>query len=104
MICELPRPSHPVRMATVRFNEITNKRAIPDGKNESDGKIGEGNPCALSRREMLFGMAALSASAAIPALSFTAQTGSSTAPHPFRIDTHHHFSIPKLIAESTAKG
>jgi predicted TIM-barrel fold metal-dependent hydrolase len=91
-------------MATVRFNEITNKRAIPDGKNESDGKIGEGNPCALSRREMLFGMAALSASAAIPALSFAAQTGSSTAPRPFRIDTHHHFSIPKLIAESTAKG
>ncbi len=69
-----------------------------------DGKVGRGNPCAVSRRELLFGMAALGAAAVIPTFGSAAQTGTTPAARPFRIDTHHHFSVPKLIAESTAKG
>ncbi len=62
------------------------------------------NPGTVSRRDLLFGIAALGASAVIPEFGSAAQTGSAAAPRPFRIDTHHHFSVPKLIAESTAKG
>src|SRR3982074_1902649 len=74
--------------------------SIPD----LDGKVGRGNPRALSRRELLFGMAALGASAVLAEFGCAAQTGPTPAARPFRIDTHHHFSVPKLIAESTAKG
>jgi predicted TIM-barrel fold metal-dependent hydrolase len=49
-------------------------------------------------------MAALGASAVLPKLPRAAQAGSDATGRPFRIDTHHHFSVPKLIAESTAKG
>jgi predicted TIM-barrel fold metal-dependent hydrolase len=49
-------------------------------------------------------MAALGAGAVIPAFGSGAQTGTSPPARPFRIDTHHHFTVPKLIAESTAKG
>src|SRR5260370_22754087 len=49
-------------------------------------------------------MAALGAAAVLPEFDYAAQTGSAAASRPFRIDTHHHFSVPKLIAESTAKG
>lgn len=69
-----------------------------------DRKLARLNPGALSRRDVLYGMAALGASAVIPELGLATQTGSAVAAHPFRIDTHHHFSVPKLIAESTAKG
>jgi len=67
-----------------------------------DGKTGRLNPGAVSRRDVLYGIAALGASAVLPKFGSAAQTGS--APRPFRIDTHHHFTVPKLIAESTAKG
>ena len=30
--------------------------------------------------------------------------GSAATLRPFRVDTHHHFTVPKLIAESTARG
>jgi len=57
-----------------------------------------------SRREILYGIGALGAAALVSKLGFAAQTESSTAARPFRIDTHHHFSIPKLITEAAAKG
>ena len=69
-----------------------------------DGKTGRKNPGALSRRDILCGMAALGASAVLPDFGSAAQSGSSAAPRPFRIDTHHHFTVPKLLAESAAKG
>src|SRR3974377_2083663 len=59
---------------------------------------------ALSRREILCGIAALGASAVLPEFGSAAQTGSPATARPFRIDTHHHFSVPKFIAESTARG
>ena len=71
---------------------------------ELDGKTGRLNPGAVSRRDVLYGIAALGASAVLPEFGSAAQTGSAAAPRPFRIDTHHHFTVPKLIAESTAKG
>jgi 6-methylsalicylate decarboxylase len=58
----------------------------------------------LTRRDALLGMAAIGASAVLPDFNFAAQTGSTGTAHPFRIDTHHHFSVPKLIAEAAAKG
>jgi predicted TIM-barrel fold metal-dependent hydrolase len=69
-----------------------------------DRKTGRMNPGALSRRDLLFGVAALGASAVLPDFGSAAQSGSSAAPRPFRIDTHHHFTVPKLLAESAAKG
>jgi len=88
----------------VIFNERTEEVATFERENESHGEVGRGNPCALSRRELLFGMAALGAAAAIPAFGSATQMDSAAAARPFRVDTHHHFSVPKLIAESTAKG
>lgn len=69
-----------------------------------DSRSGRANFSAFSRRELLLGMAALGAAAVLPELGSAAQTNSPSAPRPFRIDTHHHFTVPKLIAESTAKG
>src|SRR6267154_4105815 len=71
---------------------------------EPDFKTGQVNPGAFSRRDLLYGIAALGASAVLPEFGSAAQTGSAVAARPSRIDTHHHFSVPKLIAESTAKG
>jgi hypothetical protein len=71
---------------------------------ELDGRTGRLNPAGLSRRDLLYGMAALGASAVLPEFGSAAQTGSAAAPRPFRIDTHHHFTVPKLLAESAAKG
>src|SRR5580692_4623440 len=104
MICETQRSRSSMRKATVKFNESTDEVGSFKDEIVSDGKVGRGNPCALSRRELLFGMAALGAGAAVSALGYAAQMGSASAARPFRIDTHHHFSVPKLIAEATAKG
>jgi predicted TIM-barrel fold metal-dependent hydrolase len=71
---------------------------------ELDAKIGRSNPGTRSRRDILSGILALGASAVLPKFGYAAQTGSAAAPRLFRIDTHHHFTVPKLIAESTAKG
>src|ERR1700685_2639943 len=71
---------------------------------EQDGKTSRLNPGTVSRRDVLYGIAALGASAVLPRFGSAAQTGSAAALRPFRIDTHHHFTVPKLIAESTAKG
>jgi predicted TIM-barrel fold metal-dependent hydrolase len=57
-----------------------------------------------SRREFLIGLGALGAAAAIPEARLATQAGTAVPARPFRIDTHHHFTVPKLIAESTAKG
>jgi predicted TIM-barrel fold metal-dependent hydrolase len=71
---------------------------------EFDNSSGFANFSALSRRELLFGMAALGVAAALPKFGSAAQTNAPAAPRAFRIDTHHHFTVPKLVAESTAKG
>jgi predicted TIM-barrel fold metal-dependent hydrolase len=71
---------------------------------ERDVKNGRPNPGAFSRRDVLYGIAALGATAALPELGSPAQTGSAAAARPFRIDTHHHFTVPKLLVESAAKG
>ena len=85
-------------------NEFAEKRATFMSIHELDGKAGLGNHGPLSRREILSGIAAFGAAAVMPKFCSAAQTGSAAAVRPFRIDTHHHFSVPKLIAESTAKG
>jgi predicted TIM-barrel fold metal-dependent hydrolase len=71
---------------------------------ELDRTFVRSNPGALSRRDVLCGIAALGASAILPEFDSAAQTGAPTATRPFRIDTHHHFTVPKLIAEAAAKG
>jgi predicted TIM-barrel fold metal-dependent hydrolase len=71
---------------------------------ELDGKTGRRIHGACSRRELLYGIAALGASAVLPEFGSAAQTGSTAATRPFRIDTHHHFTVPKLLVESAAKG
>jgi len=71
---------------------------------ERDRTFVRSNPGAWSRRDVLCGIAALGASAILPEFDSAAQTGSTAATRPFRIDTHHHFSVPKLIAEAAAKG
>jgi len=85
-------------------NEFTDQSAAPSNVPGTDAIAGRGNRCALSRRELLYGMAALGAAAVLPEFNDAAQTGAAAPARPFRIDTHHHFSVPKLIAESTAKG
>ncbi len=71
---------------------------------ELDRKTGRPNPSAFSRRDVLYGIAALGATAALPDFGPAAQTGPAPAAHGFRIDTHHHFTVPKLLVESAAKG
>lgn len=70
---------------------------------------------SVHRREFLAGLGALGAAAFVPGFGiresgfgthdsgFAPQGGAATA-RPFRIDTHAHFSIPKLYALATAKG
>ncbi len=57
-----------------------------------------------SRRDFLAGLAALGAAALIPEGVSIAQAQNAAQGQPFRIDTHHHFTVPKLITESTARG
>src|SRR5579871_882586 len=61
-------------------------------------------PSSFSRRKILYGMATLGAAAVLPEKILEAQDEKAASARPFRIDTHHHFTIPRLIAESTAKG
>jgi predicted TIM-barrel fold metal-dependent hydrolase len=71
---------------------------------EPDRTFVRSNPGTVSRRDVLCGIAALGASALLPEFGSAAQTGSTAATRPFRIDTHHHFSVPKLIADAAAEG
>src|ERR1700726_869354 len=103
MICESFRQSRPKEACCV-CNAFADEGATFMSVHELDSDSGRGNYGALSRREVLYEMAALSAAAVMPAFGFAAQTGTPAPARPFRIDTHHHFSVPKLIAESTAKG
>jgi predicted TIM-barrel fold metal-dependent hydrolase len=63
----------------------------------------------VPRRGFLAGLAALGAAALIPeawpaAQREAARTGQSPlGPRPFRIDTHHHFSVPGQVAELIAR-
>lgn len=58
----------------------------------------------LDRREFLTGFAALGAAALIPQTPGEAQGRSVASARPFRIDTHTHFSTPKLFDLATARG
>jgi hypothetical protein len=69
-------------------------------RHQLDGKAGRANSGSLSRRGLLFGMAALGAATVLPEFGSAAQSGSAAPACPFRIDTHHHFTVPKLIAEA----
>ena len=57
-----------------------------------------------SRRGFLMGLATLGAAAVLSETGLAEQTGNPAPARPFRIDTHHHFTVPKLITESVAKG
>jgi len=88
----------------VIHDEFTGNMAAFKNTDGPGGKEHREKICTPSRRELLYGMAALGAAAVLPEISFAAQAGSAAPARPFRIDTHSHFSVPKLIAESTAKG
>src|SRR4029077_16657344 len=57
-----------------------------------------------SRRSFLVGLATTGAIAAFSKRAAALQGGPTASTKAFRIDTHHHFTIPKLFALSTAKG
>ena len=81
----------------------------PAGRNRAHGKPAsfrddDGKFRNPSRRDFLGGLAVLGAAAVIPQIRLAAQTAPATAARPFRIDVHAHYSIPKLVAQSTAKG
>ena len=57
-----------------------------------------------SRRSFLVGLAATGAIAAFSKRAAALQGGTATAAKGNRIDTHHHFTTPKLFELSTAKG
>jgi predicted TIM-barrel fold metal-dependent hydrolase len=60
---------------------------------------------SLDRREFLTGLAALGAvKTLIPQTRSSAQGRSVASARPFRIDTHTHFSTPKLFDLATARG
>src|ERR1700726_1077911 len=103
MICQSYRQSRP-KEAFCACSAFTDEGATFMSVHELGSQGGRGNHGPLSRREILSGIAALGAAAVIPKFGLAAQTGSAATARPFRIDTHHHFSVPKLIAESTAKG
>src|SRR6266571_5738720 len=57
-----------------------------------------------SRRSFLVGLAATGAIAALSKRTAALQGGPAASAKATRIDTHHHFTIPKLFELSTAKG
>src|SRR5437879_2605559 len=57
-----------------------------------------------SRRSFLVGLAATGAIAAFSKRTAALQGGPAASAKATRIDTHHHFTIPKLFELSTAKG
>lgn len=59
---------------------------------------------STSRREFLFGLGAVGAAAMVPGICSAAQTAPPSSGQLFRIDTHHHFTVPKLIAQAKDKG
>ena len=66
----------------------------------------EPSKSGASRRSFLVGLAATGAVAAFSQRTAALQAGpaGSTSAKAFRIDTHHHFTTPKLFELSTAKG
>src|SRR2546427_12272005 len=57
-----------------------------------------------SRRSFLLGLAATGAIAAFSKRTAALQGGSAASAKASRIDTHHHFTIPKLFELSTDTG
>ena len=60
-------------------------------------------PPVLPRRKFLAGLGALGAAAALPSALLLAQAPTAAPAHPYRIDTHHHFSAPGFIAAIAAR-
>ena len=58
----------------------------------------------FDRREFLGGLAAVGAAVITPHIWVSAQDRNRSAAPPFRIDTHTHFSIPKLYDLAAARG
>ncbi len=58
----------------------------------------------FDRREFLGGLAAVGAAVITPQIWVSAQDRNGSAAPPFRIDTHTHFSIPKLYDLAAARG
>ena len=88
----------------VMFDAFRTRNAGREGFEAVEGEARLSNCEGASRRQFLLALGALAAAAVIPEASSRAQTGSAAPAQPFRIDVHHHFSVPKLIAEATAKG
>ena len=60
---------------------------------------------SIDRREFLTGFAAIGAAALVPQVrSSAAQGPPAVATRPYRIDTHTHFSTPKLFDLATSRG
>ena len=68
-----------------------------------EGEAGLWNARSVGRRDFLAGLSALGAAALIPEAWSAAQTGAAAPARPFRIDTHHHFSVPGQVAELIAR-
>ena len=59
---------------------------------------------AVPRRQFLAGLGALGAAALVPHAGAAPQAVASAPSRPYRIDTHHHFTVPSLRAEVTKAG
>src|ERR1039457_5909366 len=57
----------------------------------------------VARRKFIAALSALSAAAVLPDAFLQAQMSSGVPARPYRIDTHHHFSAPGLIAAIAAR-
>jgi len=66
-----------------------------------DNRLPRHRPSVVPRRQFLAGLGALGAAALLPDAGAAPQTVGSAPARPFRIDTHHHFTVPGLRAEIT---
>ncbi|HVY59897.1 MAG TPA: amidohydrolase family protein [Xanthobacteraceae bacterium] len=83
----------------MRFEHTACRHAFPscDGSHPHDVDI-EADSLRCGRRHFLTGMAAVTAGSLLPRAA-GAQSATTGAETPFRIDTHHHLSSPGFIAE-----
>jgi predicted TIM-barrel fold metal-dependent hydrolase len=66
-------------------------------------KYGPPSPFGLGRRQFLAGLGTLSAAAVLPDTLLQVRNLTAAPGHPYRIDTHHHFSAPGFIAAIAAR-
>src|SRR4029077_17047486 len=77
----------------------------PAGQGHSAQRVeSQRSTSSSSRRSFLVGLAATGAVAAFSQRAAALQGGPAASTKAARIDTHHHFTIPKLFELSTAKG